>query len=163
MVRLRSHSISIHSPQPRAHANISRSNSSVAPQRGHYGAAPWRYGTTQRRTIGHSIHVVYRDAEIPQCPRCGDALLVGPLTSVCPRDCGEWVDASSVRELDLRALGDPSTHRRIAKCCVCRADMAARTFERTEVDVCTTHGVWVDTRYRSAFAVLVAEVALAKG
>jgi hypothetical protein len=109
------------------------------------------------------VQVVYRDAEVPQCPRCGDALLVissEALAWVCPRDCGEWVSASTVHELDLRALGDPSARHRPSKCCVCREDMAARTFERAEVDVCSRHGVWVDTRYRSAFAVLVAEVAL---
>ena len=104
--------------------------------------------------------MVYRDADLPQCPRCGAVLLVGSLASVCPRDCGEWVAASAVRELELKSVGDPSPRTRLAKCCVCGDAMSARTFERAEVDVCSTHGVWVDTRYRAAFAVLVAEVAL---
>lgn len=103
----------------------------------------------------------YRDGDTPICPRCNEALLLGTGSSVCPRDCGEWVDEAALAGLPLAELGSlrgaEQGARRHAKCARCRRDMGAREWDNAEVEVCTSHGVWIDTRYRAAFHGLVAE------
>jgi len=94
-----------------------------------------------------------------RCPRCGEGLLVSGSSFVCARDCGEWVAIQSLDELELgHELGhELMTDRPFAikpiptPCPECDRTMVSRIWVNALFELCASHGVWVDARFRAAF------------
>lgn len=93
------------------------------------------------------------------CPRCGDALVVSGTSFVCGRDCGEWIEPSSLRELPIgsdlgaRHEGAPAS---ALPCPLCRRPMEPRAWGNALFEQCAGHGIWLAARRRSAFHMRVA-------
>jgi hypothetical protein len=96
------------------------------------------------------------------CPRCGDALLLSGTSFVCGRDCGEWLEPSSLRDLPLggdlgvRQEGGPGAPPSPLSCPRCGRPLDARAWGYALFEQCAGHGVWLAARFRSAFHMQVA-------
>jgi len=97
------------------------------------------------------------------CPRCGDALLVSGSSFVCGRDCGEWIELASLRELQIGGdLGVRNKHRSpeapasARHCPLCRRQMESRAWGNALFEQCAAHGIWLAARVRSAFHMRIA-------
>jgi len=100
----------------------------------------------------------YRGGGGLPCPRCGDALVVSGSSFVCGRDCGEWIEPASLRELPIGGdLG--ARHEGPASalsCPLCQRPMEARAWGNALFEQCAGHGIWLAARRRSAFHMRVA-------
>lgn len=96
------------------------------------------------------------------CPRCGDELLLSGTSFVCGRDCGEWLEPPSLRDLPLggdlgvRQEGGAGYPASALACPRCGRHMEARAWGHALFEQCAGHGVWLAARFRSAFHMRVA-------
>ena len=97
------------------------------------------------------------------CPRCGDALLISGTSFVCGRDCGEWIELSSLRELQIGAdlgarhdSGYPEFPVSAFHCPRCGRQMESRAWGNALFDQCAGHGIWLAARFRSVFHMRIA-------
>ncbi len=96
----------------------------------------------------------YRDAAHPHCPRCSEVLLAVGTSYVCPRDCGEWITLTSLREqVVIPELGTDYAAFPIGtvNCPICARRMESRAWSNALFELCVAHGVWIDARFRKDF------------
>lgn len=83
--------------------------------------------------------------ELP-CPSCQQPLLIGD-PQVCPRGCGEWIDAKLLEGCDLGG----GWAERGAPCVYCKRPMEYVSWNWVVFDRCPQHGAWLEEAQRAVF------------